>query len=234
MCSEATTMPHHRPIRSFVLREGRLTAGQERAFAELWPHWGCDWQLGQVLDLPELFGNANPVVLEIGFGNGESLAWMASAQPRRNFLGLDVHRPGVGHLLLEIERLGLTNLRVMRQDAIALLRNGIAPASLAAVQLFFPDPWPKKRHHKRRIVQPEFTELVAQVLAPGGLFHAATDWEPYAEHMLTVLDGADGLFENIAGRGHYAQRPETRPQTKFERRGQGLGHRVHDLIYVRR
>ncbi len=142
-------------IRSFVLREGRLTAGQERAFAELWPRWGADWQPGQILDLHALFGNANPVVLEIGFGNGESLAQMAAAEPGRNFLGLEVHRPGVGHVLLEIERLGLTNLRVLRQDAIALLREGLAPACLAAVHLYFPDPWPKKRHHKRRIVQPD-------------------------------------------------------------------------------
>lgn len=232
--SEPTALPHHRPIRSFVLREGRLTAGQERAFAELWPRWGLDWQPAQTLDLPGLFGNSAPVVLEIGFGNGESLAWMASEQPQRNFLGLDVHRPGVGHLLLEIERQGLTNLRVMRQDAIALLRDGLAPASLSAVHLFFPDPWPKKRHHKRRIVQPEFVAMLARVLAPGGLFHAATDWEPYAEHMLAVLDGAEEAFTNSAGRGQYAPRPDTRPPTKFERRGQRLGHRVHDLMYIRR
>ncbi|MGB5733948.1 MAG: tRNA (guanosine(46)-N7)-methyltransferase TrmB, partial [Thiohalocapsa sp.] len=181
MCSDHAVPSHHRGIRSFVLREGRLTAGQERAFSELWPRWGCDWRPGQLLDLPALFGNANPVVLEIGFGNGESLAQMAAAQPQRNFLGLEVHRPGVGHLLLEIERLGLGNLRVLRQDAIGLLREGLVPASLDAVHLYFPDPWPKKRHHKRRIVQPDFVALVARVLVPGGLLHAATDWEPYAE-----------------------------------------------------
>jgi len=234
MCSDFRTPIPHRPIRSFVLREGRLTAGQERAFAELWPRWGADWQPGQILDFHALFGNANPVVLEIGFGNGDSLAQMAAADPGRNFLGLEVHRPGVGHVLLEIERLGLTNLRVLRQDAVALLRDGLAPASLAAVHLYFPDPWPKKRHHKRRIVQPAFGALVARVLASGGLFHAATDWEPYAEHMLAVLDAADDLFINSAGRGHYAPRPASRPLTKFERRGERLGHRVRDLLYVRR
>jgi tRNA (guanine-N7-)-methyltransferase len=234
MCSDALSPFPRRPIRSFVLREGRLTAGQERAFAELWPRWGCDWRPGERLHLPALFGNARPVVLEIGFGNGESLAQMAAAELGRNFLGLEVHRPGVGHLLLEIERLALTNLRVLRQDAIALLRDGLAPASLAAVHLYFPDPWPKKRHHKRRILQPSFVALVARVLASGGLFHVATDWEPYAEHMLTVLDAADDLFVNSAGRGHYAPRPASRPMTKFERRGERLGHRVRDLIYVRR
>ena len=234
MCSDAPSPFPHRPIRSFVLREGRLTAGQERAFTELWPRWGCDWRPGTELDLPALFGNARPAVLEIGFGNGESLARMAATEPGRNFLGLEVHRPGVGHLLLDIERRGLTNLRVMRQDAIALLHDGLAAASLAAVHLYFPDPWPKKRHHKRRIVQPAFVVLVARVLASGGLFHAATDWEPYAEHMLTVLDAADDLFVNSAGRGHYAPRPASRPLTKFERRGERLGHAVRDLIYVRR
>jgi len=234
MCSELTVPSHHRAIRSFVLREGRLTPGQERAFAQLWPHWGCDWQPGQNLDLPVLFGNANPIVLEIGFGNGESLARMAATEPQRNFLGLEVHRPGVGHLLLEIERLGLTNLRVLRQDAVALLREGLAPASLTAVHLYFPDPWPKKRHHKRRIVQPAFVALAARALASGGLFHAATDWEPYAEHMLVVLDAANDVLINSAGRGHYAPRPASRPLTKFERRGERLGHRVRDLLYVRR
>ncbi|MGB5834716.1 MAG: tRNA (guanosine(46)-N7)-methyltransferase TrmB [Thiohalocapsa sp.] len=234
MRSDLRPSIQQRPIRSFVLREGRLTAGQERAFTELWPRWGIDWGMEQVLDFQALFGNDQPVVFEIGFGNGESLAQMAADQPRRNFLGLEVHRPGVGHLLLEVERLGLPNLRVMRQDALPLLSDGLAPASLAAVHLYFPDPWPKKRHHKRRIVQPDFVALVARVLVAGGLFHAATDWEPYAQHMLTVLDGADGLFDNAAGRGRFAERPPSRPLTKFERRGQRLGHPVHDLVYVRR
>ncbi|MCF7991772.1 MAG: tRNA (guanosine(46)-N7)-methyltransferase TrmB [Thiohalocapsa sp.] len=223
----------HRPIRSFVLREGRLTAGQQRAFAELWPRFGCDWQPGSVLDLPALFGNHRQVLLEIGFGNGETFAQMAEADPARNYLGLEVHRPGVGHLLLEIERRGLDNARVMRQDAIELLSAGLAPASLAGVHLFFPDPWPKKRHHKRRIVQPALAVLLARVIRPGGVFHAATDWTPYAEHMLQVLEASPD-FRNASGAGSFAERSPHRPMTKFEQRGTRLGHSVHDLIFVRR
>jgi len=227
-------VPPRRPIRSFVLREGRLTAGQARAYDELWPRFGAERASGEVLDLPALFGNERPVVLEIGFGNGESLATMAAAAPQRNFLGVEVHRPGIGHLLLETERRGLTNLRLLREDAQVLLAQGLAPASLAGVNLFFPDPWPKKRHHKRRILQPAFVERLARVVAPGGLFHAATDWEPYAEHMLTVLEAAGAIFENTAGPGRFAPGPGERPPTKFERRGERLGHRVRDLVYRRR
>lgn len=230
--------PYHRAVRSFVLREGRLTAGQQRAFKTLWPRFGVDWQPGVSLDLTALFGTPWPVVLEIGFGNGESLAAQAAAMPERSFLGLEVHRPGVGHLLLEIERQGLTNLRVMRADARALLQpppaGGLPDASLAGVQVFFPDPWPKKRHHKRRIVQADFMRDVARVLAPGGFFHAATDWAPYAGHMLAVIEGLPDLFENTAGSGRFAERPAGRPRTKFERRGERLGHRVFDLVYRRR
>ncbi|WP_295881136.1 tRNA (guanosine(46)-N7)-methyltransferase TrmB [uncultured Thiohalocapsa sp.] len=236
--TEPAKPPHHRPVRSFVLREGRLTAGQQRAFETLWPRFGVDWQPGTALDPAALFDTPQPLVLEIGFGNGESLAAQAAAAPERNFLGLEVHRPGVGHLLLAIERLGLGNLRVMRADARALLRpppeGGLPAASLAAVQLFFPDPWPKKRHHKRRIVQPDFMQDVSRVLAPGGIFHAATDWAPHAEHMLTVLEAMPALFENTAGPGHFAKRPASRPPTKFERRGERLGHQVFDLVYRRR
>jgi tRNA (guanine-N7-)-methyltransferase len=225
-------------VRSFVLREGRLTAGQQRAFETLWPRFGVPWQPGETLDLAALFESPRPTVLEIGFGNGESLAAQAAAEPGRSFLGLEVHRPGVGHLLLEIERRGLANLRVMRSDARALLRpppdGGLPDASLAAVQLFFPDPWPKKRHHKRRIVQPDFVQDLARVLAPGGVLHAATDWAPYAEHMHAQLEAVPALFENTAGAGRFAERPASRPPTKFERRGQRLGHRVFDLIYRRR
>jgi tRNA (guanine-N7-)-methyltransferase len=232
------TADHHRPVRSFVLREGRLTAGQERAFRTLWPRFGVDWQAGTLLQPSALFEQSLPVVLEIGFGNGESLAAQAAATPERNFLGLEVHRPGIGHLLLEIERRGLANLRVMRQDARALLRpppaGGLPDASLAGVQLFFPDPWPKKRHHKRRIVQPDFMRDVARVLVPGGRFHAATDWAPYAEHMLGVVEALPDLFENTAGPGRFAERPQSRPPTKFERRGERLGHQVFDLVYWRR
>jgi len=229
---ETATAPR-RPVRSFVLRAGRLTAGQARAFEELWPRFGVDRQPDAMLDLPALFGNDRPVVLEIGFGNGESLAAMAAAAPERNFLGVEVHRPGIGHLLLQIERRGLTNLRVLREDAVTLLDRALAPASLAGVSLFFPDPWPKKRHHKRRIIQPGFVGRLARVIASGGLFHAATDWQPYAEQMLAVLDAADTLFENTAGRGRFAPGPADRPPTKFERRGERLGHEVRDLIYRR-
>lgn len=226
--------PHHRPIRSFVLREGRLTPAQERAFLELWPEYGIDWSPNdQSIDLADVFGNSSPVVLEIGFGNGETLAQMAAADPARNWLGIEVHRPGVGHLLLEIERLGLQNLKVMRQDAVEVLERGISAGALDSVQLFFPDPWPKRRHHKRRILNPKLIRLLARAIRPGGHFHAATDWEPYAEEMLAIMDAAE-RFENTAGSGHYAPRPATRPLTKFEQRGERLGHRVHDLIYRRR
>ncbi|MTW19545.1 tRNA (guanosine(46)-N7)-methyltransferase TrmB [Allochromatium palmeri] len=223
-----------RAIRSFVLREGRLTAAQERAFSELWPRFGVDWSPGAPLDLAALFGNDRPVVLEIGFGNGESLAEMAERDPERNWLGIEVHRPGVGHLLLEIERRELSNLRVMRHDAVEVLRAGLQPGALDAVQLFFPDPWPKKRHHKRRILSPELVELLARVIRTDGHFHAATDWALYAKQMLAVLDGAHALFENTVGSGAYAPRPASRPLTKFEQRGERLGHPVADLIYRRR
>ena len=229
-----------RPIRSFVLREGRLTVGQERAFRELWPRFGVDWQPGEVLDPPALFATdplmctEKPITLEIGFGDGESLAAMAAAAPERHFIGLEVHRPGVGHLLLALEQRELTNVRVLRADATTLLETGLPSACLDAVQLFFPDPWPKKRHHKRRIVQPGLIAAVARVLRPGGIFHLATDWTPYADWMLAMLDGAPELFENSAGPGQFSTRPAQRPITKFERRGQRLGHQVHDLIYQRR
>jgi tRNA (guanine-N7-)-methyltransferase len=226
--------PHRRTIRSFVLRQGRLTQAQERAFRELWPIYGVDWVPGSVLDPFALFGNDRPVYLEIGFGNGETLATLAERHPERNFLGVEVHGPGVGHLLLEVERRALGNVRVLRQDATDLLEQGLPPASLAGVYLFFPDPWPKTRHHKRRILNPAFVLLLARVLRPGGLFHAATDWEPYAREMLAVLTAAETLFANCAGPGAFAPRPDDRPLTKFERRGRRLGHGVRDLLFRRR
>jgi len=234
--SRATDEPqtHRRTVRSFVLRQGRLTEAQERAFRELWPLYGVDWTSGTLLEPAALFGNDRPVYLEIGFGNGETLATLAERHPERNFLGVEVHGPGVGHLLLEIERRGLANVRVLRQDAMDLLDQGLPPASLAGVCLFFPDPWPKKRHHKRRILTPAFVALLARALRPGGLFHAATDWEHYALQMLVVLTAADALFENSAGPGAFAPRPDDRPLTKFERRGQRLGHGVWDLLFRRR
>ncbi|MEY6433496.1 tRNA (guanosine(46)-N7)-methyltransferase TrmB [Thioalkalicoccus limnaeus] len=223
----------HRPIRSFVLREGRLTAAQQRAFVDLWPRFGVDWGGDGPLDLGALFGNDQPVVVEIGFGNGAGLAELAERHPERNYLGIEVHRPGIGHLLLEGEQRGLQNLRILRHDAVEVLTQGLAPASLVGVMLYFPDPWPKKRHHKRRILNEAFVAQVARVLQPGGLFHAATDWEAYAEQMLAILS-ASAAFENAAGPGRYAPRPDERPMTRFERRGLGLGHPVRDLVFRRR
>ena len=224
------TAGHARRIRSFVRREGRLTAGQQRALDELLPRYGVDGD--GPIDFARLFGRRAPLTLEIGFGNGASLATMAAAAPEQDFVGIEVHRPGVGQLLAELERRGLGNVRVLCDDAVDILRQRIAPASLDRVLLFFPDPWPKRRHHKRRIVQPAFVELVASRLRPGGLFHLATDWQPYAAHMLRVLDACPA-FENTAGRGRCAGRPADRPPTRFEQRGRRLGHGVHDLLYRR-
>lgn len=225
--------PHpRRAVRSFVLRGGRLTPGQERAFASLWPRWGID--IGpEPVDLEAAFGNTNPVYLEIGFGNGESLLAMALANPERNYLGVEVHPPGVGHLLLRLEANACDNVRVVRGDAIDVLDRALAPDSLAGVYLFFPDPWHKKRHHKRRIVQPAFLDRVCHVLRRGGSLHMATDWEDYARHMLQTLQ-ADTRFENLAADGGFIPRPQDRPLTKFEQRGQRLGHGVYDLVFRRR
>jgi tRNA (guanine-N7-)-methyltransferase len=228
-----TQETQHRPIRSFVLREGRLTPGQQRAFDRLWSCFGLAFD-GHPLDLPRLFGNDQPVYLEIGFGNGESLARMAAANPEHNYLGIEVHRPGVGHLLLRIEVLGLTNLRLIRHDAVEVIRQGIADASLAGAYLFFPDPWHKRRHHKRRILQPAFATELARVIRPGGIFHAATDWEAYARQMMQVLSAVPEQFENSAGTGGFTPRPDYRPLTRFEQRGQRLGHAVRDLLFRRR
>ncbi len=222
-----------RPVRSYVLREGRMTTGQQRAFAELWPRFGVEFEGNVSLDPAALFGNTHPVTLEIGFGNGDTLAELAARYPEHNYLGIEVHRPGVGRLLLTLAERGLGNVRVLRQDAVAVLEHGLPPTSLAAVQLFFPDPWPKHKHHKRRIVQPALLDLLYPVLQPGGLFHVATDWQDYAAHILRVLE-ADPRFANTAGAGQYASRPAGRPQTKFERRGERLGHGVWDLLFRRR
>ena len=224
--------PHHRPIRSYVLREGRLTAGQHRAFSDLWPRWGVALSGNDRLDPAEIFGNDRPVWLEIGFGNGESLAALAAAHPELDFLGIEVHRPGVGPLLLKLDELGLSNCRVIRHDAVEALK-ALPDASVDRVLLFFPDPWHKKRHHKRRIVQPAFVDELARVIRPGGMFHAATDWDEYARHMMSVLS-ASAAFDNTAGPGRFVPRPEARPETKFERRGQRLGHGVWDLLFARR
>ena len=227
-------MNSHRPprtIRSFVLRQGRLTRGQERAFGLFWPHFGIDYR-PEPLDLAALFGNDNPVHLEIGFGNGESLAAMARDNPAVNYIGIEVHNPGVGHLLMKLDEYGCSNVRVCRHDAIEVLRDMIPDGGMSCVYLFFPDPWHKKRHHKRRIVQPDFLRLLAHKIRPGGFFHAATDWENYAEHMLEALkDSPD--FRNTASGSDFVPRPAYRPLTKFEQRGLRLGHGVWDLIFER-
>lgn len=223
---------HRRSIRSFVVRAGRMTAAQERAWTDLWPRYGVE--TGDApLDLHALFGRAAPLTLEIGFGNGESLVTLAAAHPERDHLGIEVHRPGVGHLMLRAEELALTNVRAVCRDAVEVLQHCIAPGSLDEVLLYFPDPWPKKRHHKRRIVQPEFVALVASRLREGGTFRMATDWEPYAAHMLEVASGSAQL-RNASTDGRFVPRPESRPLTRFERRGQRLGHDVWDLAFTRR
>jgi tRNA (guanine-N7-)-methyltransferase len=222
---------HRRSIRSFVVRAGRMTAAQERAWTELWPRYGIE--TGDApLDLATIFGRRAPLTLEIGFGNGESLVALAAAHPERDFLGLEVHRPGVGHLMLRAEELGLTNVRAVCRDAVEVLQQCITPGSLDEVLLYFPDPWPKKRHHKRRIVQPDFVALVANRLREGGTFRMATDWQPYSEHMLEVASGCAQL-RNASPDGGFVQRPESRPVTRFERRGQRLGHGVWDLAFTR-
>ena len=226
--------PHaQRPIRSFVLREGRITEAQRRAFTGPWQRFGVKPEGGERLDLPTLFGNPNPVLLEIGFGNGEALLQMAARHPERNYLGIEVHRPGVGHLLLRLDEQQLANVRVLRQDAMELLRHQLTDASLDGIYLFFPDPWHKKRHHKRRIVQPELAELAARRLRPGGFLHLATDWEDYVRHMLEVLDACPALH-NQSQSGDFVPRPKDRPLTRFEQRGQRLGHGTWDLVYLRR
>lgn len=219
----------HRRVRSFVRREGRITPSQQRALGELLPRFGVT--LDGILDLDLVFGRSAPRTLEIGFGNGTSLATMAVQTPEQDFLGIEVHRPGVGHLLQEIEHLALNNLRVICADAVEVLQQHVPPASLDRVLLFFPDPWPKKRHHKRRLIQPLLVGLLASRLREGGYVHVATDWEDYAAQVLQVLSGEPAL-ENTAA--DYAPRPAYRPLTKFETRGLKLGHGVWDIVFRRR
>ena len=220
-----------RKVQSFVKREGRLTKGQARAIEHNWPSMGLDYD-AKPLDLVNVFDRDAPVVLEIGFGMGKSLVQMASAEPDKNFIGIEVHRPGVGACLADAEEAGLTNLRVMEHDAVEVLKHSIPPASLSRLQLYFPDPWHKKRHHKRRIVQPDFIEVVRQSMAIGGVLHMATDWEHYAEHMLEVMQQCEG-WKNLSPNGDYIERPDYRPLTKFEQRGHRLGHGVWDLLFER-
>ena len=220
-----------RRIRSFVRRQGRLTKGQQFALDNYWPVMGVEYAT-QPLDLVALFGRDAPVVLEIGFGMGASLVTMAKNNPHQNFLGIEVHSPGVGACLSAAHEEGVENLRVMCHDAVEVLENMIPCNALAMVQLFFPDPWHKARHNKRRIVQVPFAELVKSKLKLGGAFHMATDWEPYAEHMLEVMVSIDG-YHNCSAEGNYVPRPSSRPVTKFEQRGQRLGHGVWDLMFER-
>ncbi|MFZ4701039.1 MAG: tRNA (guanosine(46)-N7)-methyltransferase TrmB [Candidatus Methylumidiphilus sp.] len=217
-----------RPIRSFVLRQGRITLGQNAALEQLWPIFGLD--MSNDFNALEAFGRVAPLILEIGFGNGESLAQMALESRDKNFLGIEVHRPGVGHLLLKIQELGLDNVRMYCADAVEVIRSRIAPNSLDAIQVFFPDPWHKKRHHKRRLVNAEFVSLAVEKLTVGGILHCATDWEEYAGQMLKLMEASPFLV-NLAGQGSYSERPASRPPTKFERRGQRLGHGVWDLLF---
>ncbi len=219
-----------RPIRSFVRREGRLTAAQQRALTELWPHYGLEAHSG-LLDPGAIFGRHAPVWLEIGFGNGDALRHMAAHFPERDFIGIEVHRPGVGHLLNALAEEGRTNVRVICADAAEILRAQIAAAQLERILIFFPDPWPKKRHHKRRLIQPRFADELARVLAPGGVLHLATDWADYGEHMRAVLDPHPDFH---APHGPIWPRPAYRPATRFERRGLRRGHGVVDLLYERR
>lgn len=219
-----------REIRSFTLRQGRVTEAQTKALETLWPHYGV--AADHALKPMELFGREAPTVVEIGFGNGDTLAEMAAAAPETNFVGIEVHRPGVGHLLLRLKERELGNVRVYCADAVEILTRNVADGSLSALQVFFPDPWPKKRHHKRRLIAPDFVELVARKLKMGGSFHLATDWQDYAEQMMSVLESSAEL-QNVAGKNAYSPRPPHRPLTKFESRGQRLGHGVWDLVFTR-
>ncbi len=221
----------HRRIKSYVVRSARMTVSQQRGWDEFWDEYGLPPGV-KYEDLQRRFAVPRPLVMEIGFGMGQSLFEMARDFPEYNYVGVEVHRPGVGALLTACGEAGLDNIRLFCCDANDVLEQSIADASLARLQLFFPDPWHKKRHNKRRLVQAEFVERVRPKLEVGGHFHMATDWEPYAEHMLEVMEANDG-FENVAGSGCYAEKPDYRPTTKFERRGHRLGHGVWDLIYRR-
>lgn len=217
----------HRRVRSFVRRPGRLTPAQQRALSELLPVYqiepGSD-------DIAGEFDQQQPLVAEIGFGNGEALAWMAANEPNKNFVGIEVHEPGVGRLLRLIHDQGLTNVRVAMRDAVEVLEEQVTPASMSEARIYFPDPWPKKRHHKRRLLQTRFIELLARRIRPGGLLHLATDWQPYAEWITERLEPSEH-FENLGN--PFVERPAWRPQTHFERRGKKKGHEIADLLYKR-
>ena len=222
---------HHRTIRSFVRRAGRMTASQERALEMLWPEYGIEYT-AEELDFEKVFGRRADTVLEIGFGNGDSLVAAAAAHPERDFIGIEVHEPGIGHCLIGIREAAIDNLRVIAHDAVEVLQNQIAAGSLARINLLFPDPWPKKRHHKRRIVQAAFLELAGRALRGGGSLYVATDWQNYAEHIDELLADTP-LFELDERREHCGDRPLDRATTKFEKRGLGKGHAIWDWHFLR-
>lgn len=218
-----------RSIRSFVLRQGRMTPAQSQAFEQAWPRYGLDYQ-PQAYDLSTVFKNDGLLVCEIGFGMGDSLIEQALAVPQNNYIGIEVHRPGVGSLLNAATEQQLKNLRVFNHDAVAILTDCFSDASIDQFQIYFPDPWHKKRHNKRRLIQPDFVNLLVKKLKPGGLIHLATDWQDYAEQMLAVLDACPQI-NNLSPERGFIERPESRPETKFEKRGKRLGHGVWDLLF---
>jgi tRNA (guanine-N7-)-methyltransferase len=226
-----STVEHPRSIRSFVTRAGRITEAQQRALDELWPKYGVEAD-ADALDFAALFGRHAPRVVEIGFGNGENLAALARAHPERDYLGIEVHRAGVGRLMLAAETLQLTNLRIVCHDAVEVLENRLPASSLDEVLILFPDPWPKKRHHKRRLIQTAFVELLATRVKRGGVVRLATDWEPYAVQMLEVLTACTS-FTNLGAKSGFIERPAERVVTRFEQRGTRLGHGVWDLAFQR-
>ncbi len=225
------TNPRHRKIRSFVHRAGRTTTAQKRAIRDLLPRYGIPFQ-ERAVDVGAVFGRRAPIVLDIGFGDGSALLTLAANHPDRDYLGVEVHEPGIGHLLLQLERAGLGNVRIIAHDAVEVVEHMLPPGKVDAVNLFFPDPWPKKRHHKRRIVQPGFVQDVARVLKPLGAFHIATDWDNYAEHVTEVMAECD-QFESLSPVKALSHPDFDRPTSKFERRGIALGHKVTDLYFRR-
>ena len=225
--------PLHRPVRSYVVRPGRMGSGQIRALAELGPRFVLPYQAA-LQDWPATFGRHAPLVLEIGFGMGGPTAAVAAAQPGTDFIGIEVHPPGVGALLKLLGEQALNNVRIVQHDAVQVLAHMVGPGALAGVHIWFPDPWHKKKHHKRRLIQPAFVATLVQHLAPGGYLHCATDWQPYSEQMLAVLSAEPQLVNTADSTPGFAPRPDWRPLTKFENRGLNLGHGVWDLVFKRR
>lgn len=231
MASNTERPPRHRAVKSFVVRVGRITAGQQKGLDNYWSSYGLTLEQG-VLDIEKTFGRRAETVLEIGFGMGLSLLDMAQAAPDKNFIGIEVYRPGVGSLLNAAGKAGVDNIRVYCHDAVEILRECIVDGSLDRVQIYFPDPWHKKRHHKRRLIQSAFVTALRPKLKSGGILHLATDWQNYAEQMMKVMSAAEG-WSNLAGDGQYSPRPCYRPLTRFEKRGQQLGHGIRDLLFER-